>query len=273
MGYWLLPRLLLWSMLTVSCLGAASTLLKTETDPSQAILKRSMEQQMAVQTAVSFAREWMRWDGEELPEARIQRLKPYVSPEALNRVAALQSEQKTNRQNVIASEFMSLASASGSRHTVRIRVIALNPERLVWEVDVPVWAESGKGAAVTAPPLIRPLSEAPVVTEPGNAETSASGEMKQRMRPVIESFLKAVCEGKDAESLSNYVTTGAKLTPLKGRIRFVAMERLDATGAGPYAVTVTFLAKDEAAGFRLTQIWKLTVTEENGKFFVSGISA
>lgn len=228
---------------------------------------------MAIVAATGFAREWMRWDGSESQEMRMQRLKPYVDPDALSHIALLQPEQKTNRQDVIASELMSLTNKSGSRYTVRLRVIALNPERVVWEVEVPVWSVVGMGAVVTGPPLIRPLSEPTVVPTPESTEASASGEVKQRMRPVIESFLKAICEGKNAESLSNYVTTGVKLTPLDGRIQFQSLEQLDATGTDPYTVTVTFFAKDGATGFRLTQIWKLSVTEENGKFFVDGISA
>jgi hypothetical protein len=264
------PKLILWSMLTLSCLGAVSTLLRTETDSTPAILKRTMEQQMAIHTAASFTREWMQWGGEELPEARMHRLKPYVNPDVLVRIATLQSEQKVKRQDVIASEFVSLSSKGGSRYAVRVRVIAANPDRVVWEVDVPVWAQAEKGAAVAAPPLIRPPQEPPAVpmTESGEA---ASADIKQRMRPAIESFLRAMCEGKDAESLFNYVTTGANMKPLEGRLRFVALERLEATGTGPYKVTVTFSAQDAATGFRFTQVWKLTVTEENQKFFVGAV--
>lgn len=265
------PKLLLWCMLTLSSLGAVSMLLRTETDPTPALLKRTTEQQMAIHTALNFAREWMRWYGEELPEARMQRLKPYVNPDALDRIAALQSEQKTKRQEVIASEFLSLSSSSGFRQTVRVRVIALNPDRVVWELDVPVWAQTGKGAAVTSPPLIRSSQEPPIVPEAGSGETTASGEVKQRMRPALESFLKAMCEGKDAESLFNYVTTGANLKPLGGRLRFLSLERLEASGTGPYKVAVTFSAQDAATGFRLTQVWRLTVTEENQKFFVAAV--
>lgn len=267
----LLPKLLLWAMLIVSCLGAVSTLLRTEPDPTPVILKRTMEQQMAIHTALSFAREWMRWDGEELPEARIQRLKPYVNPDALVRVAALQSEQKTKRQEVIAAEFVSSSSNGGSRYAIRVRVIAANPERVVWEVDVPVWAQTGKGATVTAPPLIRSPQEPPAVPETASGEPAASADVKQRMRPAIESFLKAMCEGRDTESLFNYVTTGAKLKPLEGRLRFLTLERLEAAGVGPYKVTVTFSVQDAATGFRVTQVWKLAVTEENQKFFVGSV--
>ncbi|MFC0213821.1 conjugal transfer protein [Paenibacillus chartarius] len=265
------PKLVLWSMLTLSCLGAVSTLLNTEADPAPILLKRTLEQQMAIQTAVSFAREWMRWDGEELPEARVQRLKPYVTPDALNRVSALQPEQKAKRQEIISSEFVALTSSSGSRYTVRIRVIAATPERVVWEADVPVWVQAGKGAAVTAPPLIRLPQEPPAVPETGSGESAASAEVKQRMRPAIESFLKAVCEGKDADSLFNYVATGSNVKPLEGRLRFIALDRLEATGTGPYQVAVTFSAQDAATGFRFTQMWKLTVTEENKKFFVGSV--
>ncbi|WP_144938193.1 conjugal transfer protein [Paenibacillus sp. 32O-W] len=267
----LLPKLLLWVMLIVSSLGAISTLLRTEPDPAPAILKKTMEQQMAVHTALSFAREWMRWDGEELPEARMQRLKPYVNPDALARVAALQAEQKTKRQEVIAAEFVSSSASGGSHYAVLVRVIAANPERVVWEVEVPVWAQTGKGAVVAAQPLFRPPQEPPAVPDTGSGEPAASADVKQRMRPAIESFLKAMCEGKDADSLFNYVTTGANLKPLEGRIRFIALERLEVAGTGPYKVTVTFTAQDAATDFRVTQVWKLAVTEENRKFFVGSV--
>jgi hypothetical protein len=267
----LFPKLLLWGMLLLSCLGAVGTLLRSETDPMPLLMQQAAEQQMAVETAVGFAREWMRWDGEELPEARLQRLKPYVNPDALARIAALQTEQKSSRQQVLASELISYASRGSQLHAVRVRVVTTNPERAVWEVEVPVWTQASRGAVIS-PPLIRPVQAPPVVSETGAAGAAASAETKQRMRPAIESFLKAMCEGKDAESLFNYVTAEAKLTPLAGRIRFASLEHLEAVGSGPYTVTVSFAAQDAATGFRLTQEWKLAVTEENGKFFVSGIS-
>lgn len=272
MTFRVLPKLLLWAMLAVSCLGAVGTLLRTETDPAPGLLERTAERQMAIETAVGFAREWMQWDGEEPSEARLERLQPYANPEALARIAALQAEQKTKRQQVIAAEFVSLASGGGSRFNVRVRVIAENPERVNWEVEVPVWAQVSKGASVTGPPLLRPLREPPAVPPSGGGEAAAPAEVKQRMRPAIESFLKAMCEGTDAASLLNYVTAEAHLVPLAGRIRFLSLERLEATGSGPYTVTASFIAQDAATGFRWPQAWKLTVTEENGKFFVSGLS-
>lgn len=267
----LLPKLLLWGMLTLACLGTISTLLRIETDPIPALLKRTMEQQMAIQTALGFSREWMHWDGKELPEARMQRIKPYVNPESLVRIAAILSDKNTNLQDVVAVELISLSSHGYQRYKIRVRVIALNPDRTLWEVDVPVWVQAGKGAAITDPPLIHPLQNPPAVPEPGNGEVEASSGVKQRIRPAIESFLKAMCEGKDAESLFNYVTTGSKLMPLKGRLQFLSLDRLEATGVGPYTITVTFSVKDEATGFRLTQVWRLAVAEENEKFFVGGI--
>lgn len=265
------PKLLLWGMLTISCLGAVSTLLRTEVDPAPLLLKRTTEQQMAIHTALNFAREWMHWDGEELPEARVKRLKPYVNPESLARTAVLQSKQKTKRQEVIAAEFVSLTSGNGSRYSVRVRVIAANPERIVWEVDVPVWAQAGKGAAVTAPPVSRPPREPPAAPETQIEEANVPADVKQRMRPALESFLKAMCEGKDAESLFNYITTGTTLKPLEGRLRFLSLERLEATGSGPYKVTVFFSVQDALSGFQFTQVWMLTVTEENQKFFVGAV--
>lgn len=271
------PKLILWGMLTLACLGTVSSLLRPQTDPMPDFARQAQEQNMAIHTAVGFAREWMQWEGEELPEARLLRLKPYVNPDALVRIAAIQSEQKTNRQTVTAVDLVSLIS-DGPRYTVRVRVMATktsgsNTERVIWEVDVTVWAQAGKGAAVTAPPLIRPVQEPPAVPKTGNSEESASGEVKQRMRPAIESFLKVMCEGKDADSLFNYVTAGAKIQPLGGNIRFLSLDRLDGTvaGTGSYTVTVTFSIKEEATEFRLTQEWKLAVTEENQKFFVSAI--
>lgn len=266
----LLPKLLLWGMLTLACLGTMSTLLRTETDPAIAFLQRTAEQQIAIQTAIGFTREWMYWNGEELPETRMQRLQPYVNPEALVRIAAIQSDPKTNGQQVVAVELISLSS-QGSRFTIRIRVIALNPARSLWEVDVPVWVQAAKGAAITDPPLIRPLQGPPDVPESGSSEVAASSEVKERMRPAIERFLKVMCEGKDADSLFNYVTTGSKLMPLQGRLGFLSLDRLEVTGVGPYTATVTFSVQDEATGFRFTQVWRLAVAEENKKFFVGAV--
>jgi len=269
MPFRLLPKVLLWVMLTVSCLGAIATLQRPEAGMPFSVQSQTEQQQMAVTTAVGFAREWMAWDGSEMPEARLQRLKTYVNPEMLARIADLQAESQTARQQVIAAELVSLVSSASPHFTVRVRVIALNPERVNWELEVPVWAQTGQGAAVTGPPLIRLPQTSPVVPAQENAETAISADMKQRLRPMIESFLKAMCEGKDAASLSNYVTAEAKLLPLAGRIRFASLDRVEGAGAGPYVVAATFIAQDAASGFRFAQVWRLTVIQENGKFFVS----
>lgn len=264
------PKLLLWIMLMFSCLGAVSTLFRTETDPVPALLTRTAEQQMAIQTALGFAREWMFWDGGELPEERVQRLQPYVNPDALARVAALQAESNTRSQQVMASECLTIAASGGSSYRVRVRVIVANPERMMWEVEVPVWVQATKGAAVTDPPIIRSLQEPPIVPKIPQA-AAASAAVKERMRSAMESFLKAICESKDAGSLLNYVTADAKMVPLNGRLRFVTLDRLEATGEGPYDVTVSFTIEDASTGFRLAQVWRMKVTEENQKFFVAAM--
>ncbi len=266
-----LPKLLLWGMLTLSCLGAVGTLLRTETDPAPDLLARTAEQQMAIETALGFTREWMHWDREELPEARMQRMKAYVQPDALARLAALQAGATGRSQQVEATEFLSVKNGGGPHFRVHVRVIVLIPERTIWEVAVPVWAQAARGAAVADPPTIQPLREPAVVPDRQVQNEAAPTATKERMRPVLESFLKAMCEGREASNLSNYVTAEARLTPLDGRLRFVSLERLEATGTGPYNVAVSFTAEDAATGFRWPQVWRLTITEENQKFFVASV--
>ncbi len=267
-----LPKVLLWGLLLLSSLGGVATLRQTVPDTPANLLEQTAEQQMGIETALYFVREWMDWQGDELPETRMARLKPYVTPDALARIAALQNDQKTKRQQVIAAEFISISVREDSRYTVHVRAIVLNPGRTVWQVDVPVWAQAGKGAVITGAPLLRPLTEPP--TAPGSIADGAvvSSETRQRMQPAIESFLKAMCEGTDEKSLANYVMTGSKITPLAGRIQLVTVDKLDAIGDGPYTVMVTFTAEEMATGYRFAQAWKLIVTEENGKFFISQLS-
>jgi len=271
MEFRILPKILLWVMLVVSTMGAISSLLRPATDQTALSNQDSLKQQMAVYTATSFAREWMTWSGDELPEDRLNRLKPYVDPTALSRIGQIKAEQKTSQQKVTAAEFVSLTMNDAHLYTVRVRVVVMNPARTLWEVDIPVWVQLDKGASVTTSPIIRPLDEAPVVPESKTAELSASNEVKGRIRPAIESFLKAICEGKDAVSLFNYVSTGSKLNPLQGKVRFISLDGLKATGTGPYTVNVTFSVQDPTTGIIFTQEWKLTVTEENQKFFVGAI--
>ncbi|THF74365.1 conjugal transfer protein [Cohnella fermenti] len=269
-----LSKILLWGLLLLSSLGAVATLRQSEPDmPSKNLLEQIAEQQMATETALYFVREWMDWQGDELPEARMARLRPYVTPEALARIAALQNELKTMRQKVMASEFMSLSPGGASQYTVRIRAIVLNPERVQWEADVPVWVQMKKGAVVTGLPLLRPVPETSTVPVSATGEAAVSADHRQRMQPAIESFLKAMCEGTDEKSLANYVTAEAEITPLAGRLRLVTLDKLEAVGQGPYMVTATFTAEEAATGYRFAQAWKLLVTEENGKFFISQLSA
>ncbi|MBB6732774.1 conjugal transfer protein [Cohnella zeiphila] len=268
----LLPKLLLWAMLTVSCIGAVGTLLRTGSEPAPARVERLTEQQMAIETAVGFAREWMHWDGQELAEARAKRLQPYVNPELLSSMAVLKTEKKTMRQQVVAAEFVSLAANNGSRYVVRVRVTAENPERITWVIEVPVWVQLSKGAAVTGLPVIRPGQDPPTVPPSESDGSKVSAEMKQRMRTAIESFLKVMLEGEKEEILSNYVTGDSHLIPLAGRLHFVSLDQLAAEGVGPFTASVSFTVKDTATGFQFAQRWKLSLVEENGKFFVRALS-
>lgn len=269
----IIPKVLLWSMLVVSTLGAVSSVVHPQTDQTEAMNQATLKQQMAIHTAVNFTREWMTWSGEELPEDRLNRLKPYVNPTALARVGQIKAEQKTNQQKVVAAEFISSTVQDSHKVTVRVRVIVTNPARTVWEVEIPIWVQLGKGTSVTASPVIRPSQEPLTVPESNSTEPTASGSEKERMRPAIESFLKAMCEGKDAESLLNYVRTGFKLIPLQGRIHLISLDNLEASGIGPqYNVNVIFTVKDAATGMSFTQGWTLAVTEENQKFFVGAVT-
>jgi hypothetical protein len=270
----ILPKVLLWSMLVVSTLGAISSLVKPEADQTQnaRIYSTTITQLMAVQTATNFAREWMAWSEEELPEDRLKRLKPYVNPTALSRIGQIKAEQKNSQQKVIAAEFVSLATSDAHRSTVRVRVVVTNPARTIWEVDIPVWVQFGKGASVTASPVIRPLQNPLAVPESHTTEAAASQTMKERMRPAIESFLKVMCEGKDAESLLNYVRSGTTLFPLQGRIHLVSLDSLEVVGVGPYTASVAFTVQDAATEVEFSQIWRLSVSEENQKFFVGSLN-
>lgn len=266
-----LPKLMLWVMLVLSSLGAIATFTRPQQDNVAAWLPQSARQQVAIDTATGFVREWMGWSGDELPEARQARLKPYVSPDKLAQVALLQGEQKSNQQQVLAVELVAL-SGSGSRYTARLRVTVANPQRMLWEVDVPIWIQANQGAAVSAPPLLRLPSPPPTVPEE-NKEETVPGQVREHMKPAMESFLKAMCEGKEKSSLLNYVTATANLTPMEGRLHYLALDQLEARGLGPYTVTVHFSVQEETIGFRLTQKWMLMVIEQNGKFFVEEVSS
>ncbi|MCD1261284.1 conjugal transfer protein [Paenibacillus athensensis] len=268
----IIPKALIWGMLTLSTLGAISSWVKPEADRAVVAEQAALKQQMAVHTATNFAREWMTWSGEELPEDRLNRLKPYVNPSALARIGQIKTEQKSDQQKVVAAEFVSLSEQDAPKVAVRIRVIVLNPARTVWEVEVPVWVQLGKGAMVTAPPLMRIAQEPFAVSEIKRTDPAVPGSEKERMRPAVEGFLKVMCEGKDAESLLNYVRTDTKLTPLQGRIHFNSLDHLEASGSGPsYTASATFTVKDAATGISFAQVWQLAVTEENQKFFIGAI--
>lgn len=265
------PKLLLWILLLLSALGAVSSWLRPNTDPSTVNPKLALEQQMAQSTAMYFAREWMTWGGGETPEARQNRLKPYVNGTSLSILSQIKVTDKDKQQRVIAAEFISLANKGNHLYAVRIRVIAMNPARTTWEIQVPVAVQSDKGSLVMDVPVIRPLTIPPPLSVPIVQGIAASNELKQRMKPTIESFIQALCEGKDSESLVNYISTGASFVPLQGRLKVKAIDEFLVYGSGPYTVKVTFSVQDAATGFSFTQVWTLLVIEENQKFFVSAM--
>jgi hypothetical protein len=265
------PKLIIWILLTCSASGAISSWLQPNAVSSNPDNKLALEQQMAQSTATYFAREWMTWSGDESPEDRLSRLKPYVSISALNRISQMKVMEKGSQQRVIAAEFISLTQTGGHLYSVRIRVIAVNPTRTTWEMNVLVAVQGNKGSSVVDSPVIRPVSDPPVLSSLVAQEPAASNEVKQRMRPTIESFVRAFYEGKDADSLVNYVSNGTIFIPLQGRLKVVSIDDFLVYGHGPYDVKVSFTVQDEATGFSFSQTWTLQVTEENQKFFVSSM--
>ena len=261
------PKILLWMMLVLSSLGAVSFWIMPDKENQMLYGNQSVEQQMAISTAINFSREWMSWYGDESSEDRIQRLKPYVNNAILTRISQIKAAEKGNQQKVIASEFVALKQKGNHRYTVRVRVIALSPARTNWEIDVPVEAQIEKGATIMDSPVIRTQSVPPRFTDLAPQEPIASNEIKQRMRSTIENFTRAMCEGNDVESLANYVSTGSSFVPLQGRLKWVSLDGFEASGNGPYSVKIQFTVQDASTGFSFTQIWRLRVLEENQKFF------
>jgi hypothetical protein len=269
----ILPKIVLWILLLMSSLGAISFWRMPEPSSLNTDVNTMLEQQMAISAATNFAREWMSWNAEESPEDRLQRLEPYVDPSVVPRASQMKALEKGKKQQIVASEFLRLEQKNRPFYSVRVRVVGLNPERTVWEMDVSVWADRDKGTSVTAPPIIRPGSEPPTHPLPADvdSEPSVSNEIKQRMKPIIESFLNAYCEGMERASLVNYVTTESSLTPLQGRIQLVTVDGMKVTGSGPYTVNVSFQVEDPITHMIIPQRWSLIVIEENQKFFVKSI--
>jgi len=271
MGLRLVPRIMLWIMLTVSALGSISLWIRPEAEESQQAEQMMLEQQMAISTAANFIREWMTWSGEETSEERGGRLKPYVNRSDVARFSFLQPAGKETKQTVLAVEFVSLQRQGNGRYTVRLRAVVLNPARSIWYVEVPVGVRPEQGAAVMDLPVLLPVQEPPELPDEGQAEPHAASEVKLRMRPSIEGFLKAMCAEAVPGNLANYVDSDRTLIPLQGRVQWVSLDDMQVYGSGPYTVRAMFTVRDAATGTVFPQVWKLRVKEDNQKFFVQSI--
>lgn len=271
MGWRLVPKIALWVMLTVSTLGAISLWTRPETGDSHQTEQMMLEQQMAISTASHFIREWMTWSGEETSEERGGRLKPYVNRSDVARFSSLQTAGKETKQTVLAVEFVSLQRQGSGRYAVRLRAVVFNPARNIWQVEVPVRVRPEQGAAVTDLPVLLPVREPPELPDEREAEPPAANEVKLRMRPTIEGFLKAMCAETMPGNLANYVDSDRTLIPLQGRIQWVSLDDMQVYGSGPYTVRAMFTVRDAATGTVFPQVWKLRVKEENQKFFVQSI--
>lgn len=267
----LVPKLLIWTLLIISSLGAVSEWTKPEMSDPRKIDGMIVEEQMAISAATNFAREWMAWSGEETPEDRSNRLKPYVSRSQLSRISPLQFASKGTSQKVDTVQFLSLRQIVAGQYAVRVRVTITNPERSAWELGIPVSVKLAKGSVITEPPAVRLSGEPPEWPLPAESEPPSSNTVKQAMKPTIEGFLKAMCEEKEAGNLVNYVGTGSVLVPLQGRVKFISLDDMQVNGTGPYIVKAGFTVQDGATGTKLPQVWKLRVTVENQKFFVQSI--
>lgn len=138
---------------------------------------------------------------------------------------------------------------------------------------VPVYADHG-AMVISGQPALMPRP--PEAQLPPPAEKSVDEEAANELRRQLPGFFQAYAGG-DGESLARYLAPGVSLTGFSGAVRFHSLDDVVVPAAGgdtrrvTATVTWQLLAGGDDSAGQLQQTYQLTVTKQNGRWYVKDI--
>lgn len=139
-------------------------------------------------------------------------------------------------------------------------------------LTVPVYADQ-QAMVISGQPALMPRP--PKAQLPAVPEQPTDEEATEELRRQLPGFFRAFA-GSDAESLARYLAPGVSMTGFSGAVSFRSLDDLvvpkgdDATRHITATVTWQLRAAGDTAG-RLQQTYRLTVTKDDGRWYVKAI--
>lgn len=216
--------------------------------------------------AEAFAREYLTWDSTESPEARQERLGPFLSSTLRNQERFRVEMAAAGRQNVVEAKMWDLKPVKEGFYQADVLVTLARGERII--LAVPVAAKDGR-LFVYGLPAVNPFRAG----GDGKVYWGPSAGDLPGLKAMLEGFFRAYLEGRDPSELANYAADGTRLVPMGGPTRFEGFRDLRAYRLGEkegrYAVEV--VAAVSWNGVRFDEQFTVFVINQTGKFYVDSV--
>lgn len=282
-----MKKVLLWGLLTTGAvtgsavcgLWAAGEFNISAATPVAVERKQPEVSQAARSFALQFAHEYFKWTVGQA-DRREERLKPFLAqgmdPQAgldfsnLSRHAVPEhltiwkEELKGKGEYVITvSALVNFYDAKDTKKYFTKRML----------LEVPIKEKNERDMAVIENPRLVPL---PAETSIQKERESLVGEPldsseEEALRSATETFFKTYASGKQ-EELSYLMTGEQKVETFQGKMRFVAVEQMEAVKKGDRVVSdlVVRLA-DPSTGMEVSVPYEVDWVKEDGRWFVEAI--
>jgi hypothetical protein len=216
----------------------------------------------AVVFAARFAHDYLSYDSKD-PDARREQLSAYIN----DSFDPLVGWDGSGRLVAVNSIPVDVEVHSEDLGVVTVAVNVSGP-RWVY-LAVPISAE-GDGLAVAERPVLVPAPE--VADAPTDNVLSGIEDpdpaLARSVQPSIESFFKAFASGKDAD-LAYFLPPGRTLSGLDGAVELDAIESLEVAQGGAEREAIARVRwLDPLTGGALTQTYRLTLVERDGRWYV-----
>ena len=230
--------------------------------------------------ALQFAHEYFKWTIGQ-PDRREERLKPFLArgmdPQAgldfsnLSRHAVPEHltiwkeepGRKKGEYVITVSALVNFYDAKDTKKYFTKRML----------LEVPIKQKNERDMAVIENPRLVPL---PAETSIQKERESLVGEPldsseEEALRSAAETFFKTYASGKQ-EELSYLMAGDQKVETFQGKMRFVAVEQMQAVKKGDRVVSELVLRlADPTTGMEMTTSYEIDWVKEDGRWFVEAI--
>ncbi len=269
--WWLwVGRAVLWAFILVVLFNGiraplVDALQPDDAAPSPASRTNGYPASAASAYALRFAHVYLDY-GEGDPRKRAERLAKYL-PEGAD------PQLGWNGQGTLRFRTAHVAGVDVRDATHGVVTLAVQVSGQWMRLAVPVYA-AGDGMVVSGQPALLPSPpQSPLPQSPqGPTDEKVAAELRRQLPGFFQAYA-----GGGTESLARYLAPGVSLTGFSGAMRFVSLDEVvvPASNAPIRRVTATvtwrLLGKGGAAGGELQQTYQLTVSKDEGRWYVRSI--